>query len=216
MIFTRALGFAIRIAILVSSCIVAGVVGHYLDVQGKANSKAGKRFIYTVVVAGISILASIVTMIPTTWALTLIPFDFIMFVLWLRTPENPSDEFRTNTDLYTDRRIRSIDQLYWPHELQPQHCVEPNLGCGFFGAGWVSPEYDCVPGSEADMRTEQCATWKTAIAFIFISAILWLIACIMGAWIVHKERRNTVRVGHSHGHSNGRTSSRRRWGRSRV
>lgn len=84
MIITRLFGLILRVGILISSTIVAGIIGHYLDVMGKNDAKVGKRFIYAEVVAGISIVAAIVLMIPTTWALTVVPFDFIMFILWVR------------------------------------------------------------------------------------------------------------------------------------
>lgn len=83
MLVSRLFGLILRSLSLISALIVVGIVGHYLDVMGNNNAWPGKRFIYTEVVAGIAILASIILLIPTTWALTVVPFDFIMFVLWV-------------------------------------------------------------------------------------------------------------------------------------
>lgn len=33
---------------------------------------------------------------------------------------------------------------------------------------------------------QQCETWKTALAFMFVSAILWLISGLLAVWLTHR------------------------------
>ncbi|KAF8248193.1 homoserine O-acetyltransferase [Wilcoxina mikolae CBS 423.85] len=82
MIISRVVGLALRAGQLISAVIVAGIIGHYLDVLNNAGYWPGSRFIYTEVIAGLAILASLILLIPFTWALTAFPFDLIMFLLW--------------------------------------------------------------------------------------------------------------------------------------
>jgi hypothetical protein len=89
MIITRTVGLVLRASQLISAVIVAGIIGHYLDVLNNSGYWPGSRFVYTEVIAGLSILASIILLIPFTWALTMFPFDLIMFLLWV-SPINPT------------------------------------------------------------------------------------------------------------------------------
>jgi hypothetical protein len=84
MVISRLLGLIFRIGELISAVIVAGIIGHYLNVMDNAYVYPGSRFIYTQVVAGLTILLSIIFLIPFTWALTAFPADLLMFVLWVR------------------------------------------------------------------------------------------------------------------------------------
>lgn len=82
-VISRAVSLALRSGQLISAIIVAGIVGHYLAVLDDAGLHPGDRFIYTEVVAGLAIFTSLLLLIPMTWAMTPLPWDFVMFLLWV-------------------------------------------------------------------------------------------------------------------------------------
>ncbi|KAF8543206.1 integral membrane protein [Trichophaea hybrida] len=153
MIISRVFSLALRAGQLISAVIVAGIIGHYLDVLNNAGYWPGSRFIYTEVVAGLGILAALVLLIPFTWSLTAFPFDLVMFLLWI------------------------ISFALLVDYIAPMNCT--------WYAAW-SPIY---PGPNASAQ-DQCSTWKTALAFIFISALLWLVSAFLAMWVVHRTGRS--------------------------
>lgn len=79
----RTIALLLRVLELISAAVVAGLVGHELRRADKAGARPGKRFIYTEVVAGLALLLSILLLLPMTWAFSLWPLDFVMFILWI-------------------------------------------------------------------------------------------------------------------------------------
>jgi hypothetical protein len=73
----------LRIGELAFAAVVAGIVGEYLHAYDKADQWPQSRFIYTEVVAGISILLALFWLIPFTDSVINWPADLIMFVLWI-------------------------------------------------------------------------------------------------------------------------------------
>lgn len=86
MLFTRLVGLTLRALQLVSAVIVAGIIGHYLALADQNGWWPGSRFVYTEVIAGLAIMASLILLIPFTWALTMFPLDLLMFLFWVRKP----------------------------------------------------------------------------------------------------------------------------------
>jgi hypothetical protein len=72
-----------RIVELASAAIVAGLVGRYLTEVHDAHAHAGSRIIYAIVIAGISIIASLLLMIPWQMTFFAFPLDAILFILWM-------------------------------------------------------------------------------------------------------------------------------------
>jgi len=151
-LISRFISLGLRTGQLISAVIVAGIVGHYLAVVDDAGLIPGDRFIYTEVVAGLAIFTSLILLIPMTWAMTPLPWDFIMFLLWIIS-------FSLLTDYIAPR------------------------SCSWY-ATWA-PVYT-LGGSAED----ECSTWKTSLAFIFISAMLWLASFFLGLWVVHRLKRS--------------------------
>jgi uncharacterized membrane protein YbhN (UPF0104 family) len=83
MIISRIISIILRLLQLGSAAIVAGIVGKYLHDADEANVNPADRFIYTIVVASFSLLASLILLIPFTASLTLFPLDFLFFILWI-------------------------------------------------------------------------------------------------------------------------------------
>lgn len=62
--------------------MVAGIIGSYLHGYDQTNSWPGARFIYTEVVAGVSILFALCWLLPFTGAIIHWPADIIISLAW--------------------------------------------------------------------------------------------------------------------------------------
>jgi ABC-type transport system involved in multi-copper enzyme maturation permease subunit len=80
---SKIVSFFLRIVELASAAIVAGLVGQYLHYLTMANSWASSRIIYTEVIAGISILFSILFMPPLKYSFYGFVVDFALFICWM-------------------------------------------------------------------------------------------------------------------------------------
>jgi hypothetical protein len=82
MALDRILSFILRLAELAFAAVVAGINGQYLhDTQG-ADSWSQARFIYTEVVAGISIFLALVWLLPFSGSFIHWPVDLLISVCW--------------------------------------------------------------------------------------------------------------------------------------
>ncbi|CAN8105786.1 unnamed protein product [Discula destructiva] len=82
MILTDILSMILRIAELVFAAVVAGITGHYLHLQKGQSSWQLGRFIYTEVVAGLSILLSILWLLPFAGSFIHWPIDLVLSIAW--------------------------------------------------------------------------------------------------------------------------------------
>jgi hypothetical protein len=82
-IISRLLSVVLRIGEIAFAAVVAGVVGEYLHQFDKAHAWPQSRFIYTEVVAGLSILLALFWLIPFTDSVINWPGDLIFFILWV-------------------------------------------------------------------------------------------------------------------------------------
>lgn len=83
MAIDRLIGTALRVGELAFAAVVAGLTGDYLHRTRGASDWSRKRFIYTEVVAVLSILISILWILPFAGAFVHWPIDVILFVLWI-------------------------------------------------------------------------------------------------------------------------------------
>ncbi|KAL6415165.1 integral membrane protein [Ilyonectria robusta] len=81
MALDRLVSMALRAAELVFAAIVAGVTGEYLH-RSHASSWDLGRFIYTEVVAALSILFALLWLIPFSGTFIHWPMDIFMSILW--------------------------------------------------------------------------------------------------------------------------------------
>ena len=82
-VISRLLSVLLRIGELAFAAVVAGIVGEYLHVFDKADAWPQSRFIYTEVIAGLSILLALFWLIPFTDSVINWPGDLILFILWI-------------------------------------------------------------------------------------------------------------------------------------
>jgi len=84
MILSRVFSFFLRVAELVSSVVVLGINGYYLDSWRKSHSHIPARFIYIEVAAALGTLFSLIWLIPTISHVALHAVaDFILMVLFI-------------------------------------------------------------------------------------------------------------------------------------
>ncbi|KAH8900980.1 hypothetical protein GQ53DRAFT_89 [Thozetella sp. PMI_491] len=82
MILTDLFSMILRLAELAFAAIVAGLTGNYLhSVEGSSSWDQG-RFIYTEVVAGLSIIFSIIWLFPFSGSFIHWPADLFISVMW--------------------------------------------------------------------------------------------------------------------------------------
>ncbi|KAK7722310.1 hypothetical protein SLS64_000847 [Diaporthe eres] len=82
MILTDLVSMLFRLAELVFAAIVAGITGNYLHASRGQSSWTLGRFIYAEVVAGISILLSLLWLLPFSGSFIHWPVDFIISAAW--------------------------------------------------------------------------------------------------------------------------------------
>jgi len=164
-----------RLVQLASAAIVAGLVGRYLSSVHDAHAHAGSRIIYAIVIAGISIIASLVLMIP--WKLTFFafPLDAILFILWMV-------EFGLLANLTASGGCNS--GWYWTH-------------WGYYWGGF----WRTVPvgnTSATVVNSYACNRWDSTLAFSFIGGMFWLFSAILGIYNSTKRRRDDRALGTNH------------------
>lgn len=82
MILSRLLSLIFRFAEFVCAAVVLGVDGFLLHQYRHTHQGPLGREIYVEVIAGISLVAALIWMIPTTSAILHYPFDFLMVGAW--------------------------------------------------------------------------------------------------------------------------------------
>lgn len=73
----------LRIGELAFAAVVAGLTGEYLHSVRGSPAWTKKRFIYTEVIAAVSILVSLLWLLPFTATFIHWPVDFLLFVAWI-------------------------------------------------------------------------------------------------------------------------------------
>lgn len=82
MIVSRVVSIFLRFGQFVCAAVVLGLVAHFLDQRNKYGIGPLGRSIYTIVIASISVLFSLVWLIPTTASMLHYPFDLLMSAAW--------------------------------------------------------------------------------------------------------------------------------------
>jgi len=82
MILTDLFSMILRLAELAFAAIVAGVTGAYLHSVQESSTWDQGRFIYTEVVAGLSIVLSIIWLFPFSGSFIHYPADFFISIMW--------------------------------------------------------------------------------------------------------------------------------------
>ncbi|KAK3389678.1 hypothetical protein B0H63DRAFT_102963 [Podospora didyma] len=141
---------------IVCAAIVLGLLSRffYLVDQG-GSSDPNARLIYTAVVAGITILWSLLTIVPLAYAFWLFPIDFILLIAWLAAfiaLETLTGSNTCNAFWY---------DAYW----------------GYYWGRWYR-----VGPVGLDVNWAGCSAWRTVLAFTFIAMFIFLLQFFLGGY----------------------------------
>ncbi|OJJ48344.1 hypothetical protein ASPZODRAFT_150592 [Penicilliopsis zonata CBS 506.65] len=139
-VISRIVSIALRVAQIVFAAIVAGVIGWYLaHFTTHGNVWPQARWIYTEVVAGLSILLGLLWLIPFSWGFFSWPFDLVISFAWFAA---------------FGILVNAIHK------------------------------FDCGGVFRWTLFTNNssCGRWKTAEAFSFLSAIVWLASALLHSY----------------------------------
>jgi len=81
-VISRLVSICLRVGELAFAAVVAGIIGSYLHGYDATNSWPGARFIYTEVIAGISILLALLWLLPFAGGFIHWPADLILSAAW--------------------------------------------------------------------------------------------------------------------------------------
>jgi len=127
MLATDLVSLLLRVGELAFSATVAGLTGEYLHQRRGARASTHKRHIYTIVVAAISILFSLLFLLPFLASFAKWPVDLILFVLWIVA-------FALLADFNGDNSCGSIWR--WGNVTQRNQCgkYKANMAFSFLAA----------------------------------------------------------------------------------
>ena len=172
---SKALSVILRIWELCCAAIVCGIVGQYLHYLDRANVSANSRIIYTEVIAGISILLSLILMPPLKYSFYCFIIDAGVFICWMVA-------------------FGLLDGVSFPPFLNLEFCgfgdnvnLQQGHGChsywywsywGYYWGGyWYIVPHDAA--TQSLVGTAACAEWKACLAFSFIGGLTWLVSAIL-------------------------------------
>ncbi|KAF2703915.1 hypothetical protein K504DRAFT_485401 [Pleomassaria siparia CBS 279.74] len=82
MAIARITSILLRFSQFVCAAVVLGLVAHFLNLRHEYGIGPLGRSIYTIVIASLSVLFSLVWLIPTTASMLHYPFDLLMSAAW--------------------------------------------------------------------------------------------------------------------------------------
>jgi len=166
----------LRVGELVSAAIVAGLLGEYLHYVSDAHDSAGSRIIYTVALAGISLVVCLVCMAPVDILFYGFLLDGALFVMWMTA-------FGLLVNLSGNGGCNST--WYWTR-------------WGWFWGGWYAVP---VPNqvNQSLVGTSSCGSWRATIAWSFIGGWCWFLSACLGTYVVFRirEKRRDAALHHS-------------------
>ncbi|KAF7167212.1 hypothetical protein CNMCM5623_000607 [Aspergillus felis] len=186
-VVSRLISIVLRVAEIAFAAVVAGIIGYYLHQFSHIDAWPQARWIYTEVVAGLSILLGLI------W---LIPFSSGFFSWPCMSAPCPVAYDDTLSLTGKKSAVDVIISLAWFAAFGILVDAIHKLNCGSIWR-WHFDTYS----------NDSCGRWKAAEAFSFLSAIVWLASALVGIWFTFR-----VRGANADGY-NGR---RRRFGRSAV
>jgi len=152
----------LRLGELCSAAIVAGLVGEYLHYVSNAHDHAPSRMVYTIALAGISMIVALVCIIPLEVLFFGFILDAALFVMWMVSfglLANLTGSGGCNSGWYYSS---------W----------------GYYWGGWYT--FPTYPGGSV-IGTTACGKWRATLAWTFIGGIIWLASAILGAYVISRR-----------------------------
>ncbi|KAH6674758.1 hypothetical protein B0J14DRAFT_652942 [Halenospora varia] len=148
----------LRFGELVSASIVLGILGRFTYLVHVGNGNTDSRIIYTMSIAGISILFSMILFPPFMYSFWAFPFDFAMFIMWMVA-------FGLLEHVAGGTCNAFWSWNYW----------------GFFwGRFWRV----AGPVTFGTVGRAGCSSWRSMVAFTFIGGMGWLASSLLGMYKV--------------------------------
>jgi len=157
----------LRFCELSSAAIVAGIVGRYLFLLTDADAHAGSRIVYAEVMAGISMLLSILLFPPLKYSFYCFPVDFTIFICWMVA-------FGLLCGLTGTHACDSY--WYW------------NSWGYYWGRYWYTAPGIIVTPSL--VGTSACGEWRATLAFSFIGGWCWFVSGLLGIIVITQYSDN--------------------------
>lgn len=177
----KVISVILRLTEFCSAIIVLGILSrfaYYIEFAG-AGATVDGRIIYTLVVAGISILYSMFFCVPLTFLFMSFPFDLILWIMWL-----------VAFSLLASVRLPLTASGY---EVMLIHC-EQRTSSGTCSSRWYYNYWGYYwgrywrvgPVGTVNINGVGCSQWRTALAFSFISSFVHLMSGILVSLLVVK------------------------------
>jgi len=161
---SQATSLILRFFELISSAVVAGLVGDYLHYVNNAHDSPNSKLVYTVAIAGISIVFSFVLMPPLKYSFYFFALDFALFICWMVA-------FGLLVNLAGSGSCNSY--WYWS-------------SWGYYWGGYY--RYPITQVNQAVVGTNACGRWRATLAWSFIGGFCWLLNGIIGLYNVLRYR----------------------------
>ncbi|KAL2120269.1 hypothetical protein VTJ04DRAFT_4295 [Mycothermus thermophilus] len=151
----------LRLGELACGSIVLGIIGHFFwttSVGGVIEPDG--RLVYAAVIAALTVIASLVFIVPLAFSFWAFPLDFFLFFAWLVV----------FCVLITLTRTRPCEaewyRTYW----------------GYYWGQW----YRVVSTPGIEVNRTGCSAWRTVLAFSFVAIVLYLLSATLGVyWSIH-------------------------------
>ncbi|KAM7196915.1 hypothetical protein V8F20_006882 [Naviculisporaceae sp. PSN 640] len=150
----------LRVWELICSVIVLGLVAHFVHILNDAGVSNDSRVVYTLVLASISTLYTLVFMPPLHYAFLAFPADFVLFVAWM-----------VAFGLLANRTGGDTCGSYWYWSYW-----------GYYWGGWWTNPFNVFGPN--DIRWTGCSQWRSVLAFSFLVSITYLLSFILGAIVI--------------------------------
>ncbi|EEU33767.1 uncharacterized protein NECHADRAFT_89158 [Fusarium vanettenii 77-13-4] len=148
----------LRFLELACGAIVLGLLGRFCYLVDEAtNVSVDGRIIYAMVVAGITIVYSILVFAPFDILFMSFPFDFVLFIMWLVA------------FCLLETRTRS-------------HICSAGWYYNYWGYYW-GRFWRVGPVGRVNINGAGCSQWRTVIAFSIIAWVLFIISSILGIYV---------------------------------
>jgi hypothetical protein len=170
MIVTRLVSLILRAAQFVFAVIVLGLTAYFLHERLSHGVGPLGRVIYTVIWSSLSIIFSIIWMIPTKSTIASYGSDLRTF---LTSPLPPSLTTLTPPLVFTAGWAAAFGVLV--RYFNTQSC----------GSAWAWTGFSL-------RRSNACGQWKAAQAFSFLSLVVWFATFVLGVITYHRLSRQPV------------------------
>ncbi|TVY43994.1 hypothetical protein LSUB1_G001764 [Lachnellula subtilissima] len=154
-----------RLFELIAGSVVAGMVGEYLHYVSEAHDSPSHDMVYTVAIAGISIVVSLVCMPPLKYAFYGFLLDAALFICWMVA-------------------FGLLVNLKGGVGCESDWCYS---NWGYYWGGY----YNYYPVSSVTAQgvgNSACGKLRAAIAWNFIGGWFWLLSALLGLYVVLRFR----------------------------